>query len=65
MNRTITKERLNAFEDFLRSGEREPAAIEKYLRDVRAFGSWIGGRGITKELAVAWKEHLRYRCAGV
>ncbi len=58
MNRTITKERLNAFENFLRSEEREPATIEKYLRDVRAFGSWAGGRNITKELAVAWKEHL-------
>ncbi len=59
MNRTITKERLNAFENFLCSEEREPATVEKYLRDVRAFGAWAGGRVITKELAVAWKEHLR------
>jgi len=59
MDRTITKEQLTAFEDYLRSEEREPATIEKYLRDVRAFGAWAGGRGVTKELAVAWKEHLR------
>ncbi len=59
MTRTITKEQLTAFEDHLRTEERESATIEKYLRDVRSFAAWTGGSGITKELAIAWKEHLR------
>jgi len=59
MIRTITKEQLRAFEEHLRTEERESTTIEKYLRDVHSFAAWAGGRGITKELAVAWKEHLR------
>ena len=59
MNHFITNEHLAAFEGCLRSEEREPATIEKYLRDVRAFAAWAGTRCVTKELAVAWKEHLR------
>jgi len=59
MNKSITKEQLAAFENYLRSEEREPATIEKYLRDVRAFVDWIGERSVNKDLAIAWKEHLR------
>ncbi len=59
MDKIITKEQLTAFADHLRDEEREPATIEKYLRDVHAFAVWVGDQGITKELAVAWKDHLR------
>jgi len=59
VNKIITNKRLSAFENCLRAEEREPATIEKYLRDVRFFAVWAGGRGVTKELAIAWKEYLR------
>ena len=32
--------------------------MEKYLRGVRAFASWLDGREVTKELATNWKAHL-------
>jgi len=59
MDRTITKEQLTAFEDYLRSEEREPATIEKYLRDVRAFAAWLDKGTLNKETVIAWKEQLR------
>jgi len=59
MNRFITKERLNAFKNCLRSEEREPATIEKYLRNVCSFAVWAEGRNVTKEMVITWKEHLR------
>ena len=47
------------FGEHLRSEEREPGTIEKYRRDVRALADWMSGKTVTKELVMAWKEHLR------
>lgn len=55
----IADRQISVFEKYLQSEEREPGTIEKYLRDVRAFATWLGGREVTKERAVAWKDHLR------
>ena len=43
----------------MRSEEREPGTIEKYLREIRAFLIWAGEREVTKDLTTAWKEHLK------
>ena len=59
MDRQIDKAQLLAFERYLRSEEREPGTIEKYLRDVRAFSTWLDGRELSKETVVLWKECLR------
>ena len=58
---------LQAFEKHLRENEKSPATIEKYLRDARAFLSWLDGREPTKELTVCYKEGLteRYEAASV
>lgn len=55
----ISGDQIAAFSRYLQGEEREPGTIEKYIRDVRAFAAWLGGRGVTKEQTVAWKEHLR------
>jgi len=62
MNKYISEEWLAAFEHHLRLEEREPATIEKYLRDVRAFAAWLEERPLNKEAAVAWKEYLLAKC---
>lgn len=62
--KTVTKDRIRAFAKYLRDEEREAAAIEKYVRDIRAFGAWIGVRGISKELSAAWKEYLKSKGYG-
>lgn len=40
---------LKQYAQQLRTEEKSRATIEKYLRDVRRFGRWLRGQGITKE----------------
>ena len=58
MERKIGAGQLAAFRRWLLEEEREPATIEKYLREVRAFAAWLGGAPVTKEGATAWKARL-------
>lgn len=59
MGKKINAAQILAFHQFLREDEREPATIQKYLRDVRAFADWLGGQTVTKEQVTRWKEHLQ------
>ena len=54
----ISDEGIRCFCQYLHGEERELGTIEKYRRDVRAFADWIRGKTVTKELVMAWKEHL-------
>lgn len=58
MSHHITKEVIARFKERLYFEERESGTIDKYLRDVRAFGVWLGNRPVAKETAALWKEHL-------
>lgn len=49
---------LNRYEQQLQLEEKSTATVEKYLRDVRSFGSWLGGQDITKERVIAYKKDL-------
>lgn len=44
----LTTDQIAAFEDYLRTEEREQSTIEKYLRNIRAFAAWLGGASVTK-----------------
>lgn len=59
--RKITEETLAAFARQLGEEERSPATLEKYLREVRQFAAFLGGREVTRELAAAWREELSGR----
>ena len=59
MDAIITEEHLEAFRQGLLRQEKSPATLEKYLRDVRAFWRYTGGRGVGKELVMAYKSHLQ------
>lgn len=61
MERKLTAERIAAFEQCLRTEERAPGTVEKYLRDVRAFALWLEGREVTRETGTGWREHLLAR----
>ena len=54
----ISDEGIKCFCQHLHGEERELGTIEKYRRDVRAFADWMRGKTVTKELVMAWKEHL-------
>ena len=56
---TIKAGQFTAFERYLRSEERVSGTIEKYLRDIRGFSAWLGGRPVDKENCAGWKEHLQ------
>ena len=58
MDATVTEEMLNELEAALRREERSEGTIEKYLRDVRQFAGWLGGRPFTREEVAGWKAAL-------
>ena len=49
---------IKEFADYLCREEKSAATQEKYLRDAQAFCVFTGGREITKELMIAWKQEL-------
>ncbi len=56
--RIITVEIIRDFRRFLVEEEKSTATIEKYMRDVRAFTSFISGEEITKDRVIAYKNTL-------
>ena len=58
MKRYFHMKRLKEFEFYLRDEERSAATIEKYLRDVRSFASFIGASEIQKANLLEYKRNL-------
>ena len=56
--RYINSEIIRRFQKHLMEEEKSDATIEKYIRDVKAFVSYINGAAITKETVIAYKQHL-------
>ena len=57
-NAIITSNSISEFEAWLVSEERSAGTISKYLRDITAFSTWLGGGEVCKESVASWKEHL-------
>ena len=56
--RTITTYHISAFKRHLLESEKSEATVEKYLRSVRQFASWVNGGEVTKMRVADWKERL-------
>ena len=56
--RYINPEIIRRFQRHLTEEEKSDATIEKYIRDVTAFASYINGIAVNKELVIAYKQHL-------
>lgn len=56
--RILTNKHLTTFATYLKVEEKSANTIEKYLRDVRAFSSFLGGSKVTKETVIAYKTKL-------
>lgn len=56
-DRMIYTRNLRAFSNYLVKEEMSCATQEKYLRDVRAFVSYVGTAPLTKTLVVEYKQH--------
>ena len=56
--KTITNEQIQAFKEYLQNEEKAQATINKYLRDVCEFQTWLGGQELCKTTALAYKTQL-------
>lgn len=54
----LTDKQMDSFSIALFRAERSPATIEKYLRSIRTFFTWLDGRPVTKDVVMGWREHL-------
>ena len=60
MSRNIlTMDQLVLFQQHLAGEEREQSTIEKYIREIRFFQTWLTGRLVTTEIVASWKSYLR------
>lgn len=55
----LTDKTIKQFEKHLRMEEKSQNTIEKYIRDVTAFAEYLGGKSVSKENAIAYKQHLQ------
>ena len=58
MSYQMTIEDISNYKEYLCHEEHSAGTIEKYLRDIKAFFSWLTGRKVSKENAAGWKEYL-------
>lgn len=56
--RTLSACWITAYEHRLCTEERAASTVEKYLRNIHAFASWLDGRPVTRETVAEWKESL-------
>lgn len=63
----ITEKLIKNFKNYLINEEKSDATLEKYIRDVYAFLSWLDGRGVNKQVVLEYKAHLveNYKPASV
>ena len=56
--RIFELKQLEKFEIYLKNEERSDATIEKYMRDVRAFGTFVGEEDVKKESVMNYKSKI-------
>lgn len=59
--RIIKEKQLTDFCLYMKEAEHASATVSKYKRTIEDLMLWMGGREVTKELVVAWKEHILER----
>ncbi len=55
----LTMNQLVLFQQHMAGEEREQSTIEKYIREVSFFQTWLTGRQVTTEIVASWKSYLR------
>ncbi len=58
MKRILEQKKMQEFEFYLRNEEKSEATVEKYMRDVRCFASFVGNAEIDKQKALDYKSKL-------
>ena len=63
--RKITQAQIALYHQHLIREEKSTATVEKYLRDARAFLGFLGDKGISKEVVMAYKKELQVKAYAV
>ncbi|MGI6745464.1 MAG: site-specific integrase [Acutalibacteraceae bacterium] len=58
MERILTQRNIEQFYTWLKTEEKSRNTIEKYIRDVTAFESFLAGAEVMKETVIAYKNKL-------
>ena len=58
MERILTQRNIEQFYTWLKTEEKSRNTIEKYIRDVTAFESFLAGAEVMKETVIAYKKHI-------
>ena len=63
----ITEKLIKNFRNYLINEEKSDATLEKYIRDICAFLSWLCGKGVDKQIVLEYKAYLveNYKPASV
>ena len=51
----VTEQNIARFEKELKKSEKTPNTIHKYVRDVRKLQTYADGRGLTRDLMIAYR----------
>ena len=63
MTKTITQELIENFKDYLINEEKSTATLDKYMRDINTFFTWVSGNEINKRTVLCYKEYLTEKFA--
>ena len=65
--RELSNEQILNFKNYLIEEEKSKATLEKYVRDIEAFHTWIGEKDLDKGCVLSYKAHLceKYATASV
>lgn len=58
MEKILEKSKIEEFEHYLREAEKSQATVEKYIRDVRCFSSFVGNVPVCKQTVMEYKQKL-------
>ena len=58
MAHKITKQLLRNFETYLKNAEKAESTLIQYIRDVKVFFEWLGGRTVDKHRVMEYKHKL-------
>ena len=54
----VTYKIIKKFREYLIDEEKSKATVEKYIRDITAFGLWLGSEELCKSKVMEYKEYL-------
>lgn len=58
MEHIVDKTKLKEFQKHLMQEEKSSATIKKYMREVELFSEFLRGKGVNKEIILAYREYL-------